>query len=145
MLDASHAIIGASLAKIIPNPYIGFPVSLISHFVADLCPHWDFMTRKTKRSKLNIVLISLMDAFIGFAIGYLIFRSTVPNWYLLSMMFTAQLPDWIEGPYHVFNFNFPPFSSVKKLQSKLHFKMNLPWGLVVQVVVVLLFISLALT
>lgn len=145
MLDASHAIIGASLSKLIPNPYIGFPVSLASHFLADLCPHWDFMTRKTKRSKLTIIVISLTDAFIGFTLGYLIFKSTVPLWYLFSMMLTAQLPDWLEAPYHVFNFNFPPFSSIKKLQSKLHSKMDFPMGLITQVVVSLLFVFFAFT
>jgi hypothetical protein len=143
MLDASHAVIGASLAKLIPNPYIGFPLSLLSHFLADICPHWDFMTRKTNRSKITIITISLTDAIIGFTLGYLLFNSTVPTWYLLSMMFTAQIPDWLEAPYHIFNFNFPPFSSIKQLQSKLHNKMDFPWGLFVQVVVVALFVLTA--
>ena len=62
MLDASHALIGASLAKLIPNPYIGYPLSLVSHVAADYFPHWDFSTRKVKRSKLKITcFLSLLS------------------------------------------------------------------------------------
>ena len=142
MLSASHAVIGASLAKLIPNPYFGFPLSLVSHFLGDLFPHWDFRTRKTKHSKLTTITLSLSDAFVGYAIGYLIFPS-IPLWYLFSMMFVAQLPDWLESPYHIFDWNFPPFSSIKKLQSKLHYKLDLPWGLILQILAVALITFLA--
>ncbi|MEA3355552.1 MAG: hypothetical protein U9Q63_03655 [Patescibacteria group bacterium] len=144
MLDTSHAIIGASIAKLIPNPYLGFPLSFLSHFLADLCPHWDYGGRKNnERPKSKLIAIALTDAFIGFSLGYLIFSSNVPTWYLLSMMFTAQLPDWLEAPYHIFDFNFPPFSSIKKLQSKLHNKMDFPQGLILQILVVLFFVLIA--
>ncbi|AKM79146.1 MAG: hypothetical protein UX85_C0003G0057 [Candidatus Beckwithbacteria bacterium GW2011_GWB1_47_15] len=136
MLDASHALIGASLAKLIPNPYLGLPASLAVHFLADLTPHWDFRTRKVKRSKAKIIFLSLSDAAAGMSLGYIIFADQVPLAYLVLMMFTAQLPDWIEAPYHVFDANFPPFSWVKRLQSRLHNKLDLPWGLVWQVVIV---------
>jgi len=143
MLHASHALIAASVAKLIPDPIIGLPLSIVLHFLGDLFPHWDFRTRKTKRSKLNIIFISLSDAFIGYTLGFLIFRSFVPLPYLFAIMIIGQLPDWLEAPYHIFDFNFPPFSSVKKLQSKLHNKQNLPWGLINQIIVVLVFILIA--
>lgn len=138
MLDASHAIIGATIAKIVPNPYLGLPLSLISHFIGDLIPHWDLNTRHFKKTKMRIVITSLLDAGIGFIIGYTIFSSHVPAWYLLVMMWIAQLPDWIEAPYHVFDWNFPPFSSIKRLQSLVHNKLDLPWGLITQLVIVFL-------
>ena len=145
MLDASHALIGASIAKLVPNPYIGLPLNLILHFFFDITPHWDLRTRKTKRSKLNIIALSLTDAFIGFSIGYLLFNQTIPLPYLFASMFIAQFPDWLEAPYHIFEWNFFPFSSIKKLQSKLHNKLDLPWGLVIQILIVLFFIFLAKT
>ena len=144
MLDVSHAIIGASIAKLVPNPLLGFPLALISHFLGDLVPHWDMRTRKVKRSKLKIIILSLTDAFIGYLIGYLIFSPTVPLWYLGSMMLMAQLPDWLEAPYHIFEWNFPPFSSIKKLQSKLHRKEDLPWGLITQIVTIVFVVALSL-
>lgn len=144
MLVSSHALIGASLAKLFPNPLLGYPLALGFHFLADLIPHWDFRTRFAQRSKLNTTVISLSDAALGFYLGWLIFKTTVPSSYLFPMMFVAQLPDWLEGPYHIFNWNFPPFSSIKKLQSKLHRKLDLPWGLVWQILIVVLITAYAL-
>jgi len=143
MLDASHAIIGASVAKLITNPYWGFPVNLILHIFCDLTPHWDLNTRKVKRPKWQIISFSLTDAFLGYLIGFLLFRNAVPPWYLISMMFVAQLPDWLESPYHIFDWNFPPFSSIKKFQSTFHHKLDLPWGLITQITTILAFIALA--
>jgi len=146
MLDASHAIIGASLAKLIPNPYVGLPLSFLSHFIGDLFPHWDLNTRGKwgKLNKFKLITIALTDAGIGFSIGFLLFSSHVPFWYLAGMMFTAQLPDWFEAPYHVFNWKFSPFSLMKKLQSRLHWKLNYPWGLITQIIAILLIIYLTL-
>ena len=144
MLVSSHALIGASLAQLVPNPILGYPLALGFHFLADLVPHWDFRTRQSQRSKLNTVVISLSDAAIGFWLGFIIFKTTVPLTYLFLMMFAAQLPDWLEGPYHIFDWNFPPFSSIKKLQSKLHRKLDLPWGLIWQVLIVVLIVNYAL-
>jgi hypothetical protein len=143
MLDASHALIGASIAKLVPHPYLGLPLALASHFLADLIPHWDLRTRKVKRSKTKIILYSLTDASIGYFIAYLLFAPSVSLWYLAAIMFTAQLPDWLEAPYHVFDWRFPPFSTIKKLQSKLHRKLDLPWGLATQILILFLAIFLS--
>lgn len=144
MLASSHAILGASLAKLVPNPIIGYPLALGCHFLADLIPHWDFRTRYASRSKLNTLFVSLTDAALGFWLGWLIFKSTAPLNYMLAMMFISQLPDWLEAPYHIFTWNFPPFSSIKKLQSKLHHKLDFPWGLIWQILIVGFFVIYAL-
>lgn len=144
MLDASHALIGASLAKLIPNPYLGYPLSFLSHILADYFPHWDLSTRKTKRSKLALISLSLTDATIGFTLGWLLFKSSVKPTYLFSMMFTSQLLDWFEAPYHVFDWHFFPFSNIKRFQSAHHNKLNLPWGLILQILIVGIIVTLAL-
>ena len=144
MLAASHVLIGASLASLMPNPVAGLPLALGLHFLGDLLPHWDLRTRHVTRSKLKTIILSLTDVGIGFFIGWWLFGKTVPVPYLIAMMFTAQLPDWLEAPYHIFDWNFPPFSSIKKLQSRLHHKLDLPWGLVWQVLIVAVFLSFSL-
>jgi len=144
MLAASHVLIGASLARLVPNPAVGLPLALGLHFLGDLLPHWDLRTRHAVRSKLKIIALSLTDAGIGFIIGWWLFSRTVPAPYLIAIMFTAQLPDWLEAPYHIFEWNFPPFSSIKKLQSRLHHKLDLPWGLVWQMLVVIAFLTFSL-
>jgi hypothetical protein len=143
MLAASHALIGAAVAKMIPNPYLAVPVNIILHFAGDLFPHWDLHTRESKRSKLKVIVFSLTDAFLGYLVGFLIFGQLVSPLYLMAMMLVAQLPDWIEAPYRIFDWNFPPFSTVKKLQSRLHYKLGLPWGLIGQILVVIVFIAVA--
>jgi hypothetical protein len=143
MLAASHALIGASLAQLIPNPYLGYPLAIGIHFLMDIFPHWDFRTRKTSRSKKMTVLISLTDAAIGFSLGWLIFNQQIDFIYLFSMMFISQLPDWLEAPYIIFDWHFPPFSTIKQIQGRLHYKLNLPWGLIWQILTVALIIFLA--
>ena len=144
MLDASHALIGASLAKLIPNPALALPLNLGLHVLGDLVPHWDLRTRHVKRSKLATITLSLADAGTGYLLGWWLFRDSVPLPYLALMMFTSQLPDWLEAPYHIFDWNFPPFSSIKKLQSRLHHKLDLPWGLVWQTLIVAAFLLFSL-
>lgn len=143
MLAASHALIGASIAKLVPNPYWGLPLNLILHFAADLTPHWDLHTRQANRSKAMIILWSLTDAGIGYLAGGWIFSGGVSWPYLGLMMLAAQLPDWLEAPYRIFDWHFPPFSSIKKLQSRLHRKLALPWGLIWQIIIVLGFVLIA--
>ena len=144
MLDASHALIGASIARLVPNPYLGYPLSFLSHILADYTPHWDLSTRKTKRSKLALISLSLFDASIGFTLGWLLFSSSVNPTYLFSMMFTAQLLDWLEAPYHVFDWRFFPFAYIKNFQSVHHQKLGLPWGLIIQLFTVITLVTLAL-
>ena len=144
MLAASHVLIGASLASLIPNPAAVLPLALGLHFLGDLLPPWDLRTRHVTRSKLKTITLSLTDAGIGYALGFLFFGSSIPIPYLIAMMFTAQLPDWLEAPYHIFDWNFPPFSSIKELQSRLHNKLDLPWGLVWQVLIVAAFLAFSL-
>lgn len=144
MLAASHALIGACMASIFPNPVGGVSAALASHFIADLIPHWDLRTRHVKRSKLKTILVSLTDAAIGFTLGWIFFHRQVSPPYLLTMMLISQLPDWLEAPYHIFDWNFPPFSSIKRLQSRLHFKLDLPLGLLGQIIIVAALISFSL-
>jgi len=139
MLNIAHGVIGASIAAACPNPKIGLALALISHPLADSVPHWDFNIRHNSFSKSQLFLVALTDAFQGWLLGWLIFSQQVNNpTYLFSAIILAQLPDWLEGPYHVFNWKFPPFSWVKKFQSFFHNKLDLPWGFFSQFAVALL-------
>ncbi len=144
MLAASHAVAGAIIASQISDPLIAYSVALISHPLLDLFPHWDLNTRHTHETKFRIIWTSLLDAGIGFSIGLLLFGSSVNIVTLLLCMFIAQLPDWIEAPRHIFEWNFPPFSTIKKLQHFWHTKLCWPWGLIPQISLVILAILIAL-
>lgn len=138
MLATSHALVGAAIAAATTSAgwrtAAGFIIALLSHPLLDFIPHWDLYTRYTPRSKLSLIAWSLTDAALGILSGIWLFRHQVPLLPLLLTMLLAQAPDWLEAPYHLFNWHFPPFSTIKRLQSSWHHKLGLPWGLVTQIV-----------
>ena len=143
MLAASHAIAGAIIASQVADPGIGYAAALISHPLLDLFPHWDFNTRHKDQTKWHILWTSLLDAFIGYTVGLILF-SRIVDWKILMItMFIAQLPDWIEAPFHVFNWSFFPFVTVKKIQHYWHTKLDWPWGFLPQIGVLILAIFFA--
>lgn len=138
MTATSHALIGASLATIIPNPIIGIPAAFLSHFIADLIPHWDAGTNNKKKTALRLKIEATLDVLLGFALVVILFHTQVfaNPIYMFSMVLTAQLPDWLAAPDYMFNFKFPPFSWMQKIGHETQTRMQLPWGLVTQVVIV---------
>lgn len=146
MTATAHALIGASLAVKITNPYIGIPLAIASHFAADLVPHWDAGTNHKTKTKLRLKMEATLDVLLGFALVFLIFQSQVlaNPIYLFSMIIAAQLPDWIAAPAGMFKINMPPFSWMQKIGHETNTRMQLPWGLVTQVVSVGLLVIYAL-
>ncbi len=146
MTATSHALIGASLASIITNPIIGIPVAIASHFAADLVPHWDAGTNHRQKSALRLKIEATLDVLLGFALVLILFRTQTlaSPVYMFSMVIAAQLPDWLEAPSWMFGLKVPPFSWVDWLGHKLQSRMQLPWGLVTQVVIVGLLVLFAL-
>lgn len=138
MLAATHAVVGAIIAKSAATPEVGYLAALISHPLLDLFPHWDLKTRDLTKTKWQILWTSLLDAAIGFTIGFLLFGRSVNPLVLALTMFIAQLPDWLEAPLHIFNWRFPPFTTVKKLQHYWHTKLAFPLGIIPQLAIVLL-------
>lgn len=146
MTATAHALIGASLATIVTNPYIGLPLALASHFVADLTPHWDAGTNHKNKSKKKLIIEATFDVLLGFALVFLIFRTQIAlnPIYMFVMVITAQLPDWLTAPASMFNFKVPPFSWMYTISHNTQTRMQLPWGLVTQVVTVGLLVVFAL-
>lgn len=136
MTATAHALIGASIAAKITNPYIGIPLAIASHFIADLVPHWDAGTNHRKKTIMRLRLEAAADVLIGLALASLLFFERVEPVYLLTMIFAAQLPDWLETPSSKFGVRIPPFTWVEYLGHKLQSRMQLPWGLVTQIVTV---------
>ena len=143
MLAATHAITGAIIAKVTPDPILGYALALASHPLLDYLPHWDLRTRHSRRPLQHTVVISLVDAGIGFFLGFLIAGNSIPPLRLLTTMFVAQLPDWLEAPYVVFGWKFPPFSWIKSLQHTIHKKLPFPDGIYTQLILIFLLLLLS--
>lgn len=140
MTATAHALIGASLAIKIASPVIGIPLAIASHYLADLVPHWDAGTNHKKKSLTRFRLEAALDVLLGFSLSYIIFGAMVDPVYLFVMIIAAQLPDWLEAPASKFGINIPPFTWVEWLGHKLQWRMQLPWGLVTQIVIITLLI-----
>jgi len=140
----AHALIGASLAVKIINPIFGIPLAILSHFIADLVPHWDAGTNHKQKSLARLKIEAVFDVLLGFVLVFLIFRNLVSPTYLFTMVIAAQLPDWLEAPSWIFGYKIPPFSWLDWLGHKLQSRMQLPWGLVTQVIIVGLLVVYAI-
>jgi len=144
MTATAHALIGASIAARFTNPIIGIPLALVSHFLADLVPHWDVGTNHRQKSVFRSRVEATLDVLLGFALAFLLFGKVVQPTYLFVMIITAQLPDWLGTPFWLFDLKFPPFSWAYYVGHKIQSRMQLPWGLVTQIVTVGVIIILAL-
>ena len=148
MTSTGHALIGASIASQIPNPFIAIPLAFLSHFLIDKIPHWDAMTNKKNKTQKQIYTETLIDICLGFTLVIVIFwgifKVSDPILILISA-FAAALPDYLEAPYLILHKKIFPFYQNYKLQSWIHdvgfdARMNAPWGIVTQVGVVLVFL-----
>jgi len=138
MLTISHALIGASIATRITNPVISLPIAVAAHFICDIIPHWDVGVNRRARSTKETFVLAAVDVIFAILLMFVFFSSKVPTIYLLSMFFASTLPDWLEAPYLFLNWDFFPFGSMYRFQSKLQSKLQFPLGLITQALVVFL-------
>ena len=114
MVLSSHAVIGAAIAQVVPaNPALGFGLAIISHFILDMIPHWDYplssLEKPTDGNKLNqrfklspALVADFMktgaDLLIGSILALVIFYpvNKAAAWALLAGVTGAVLPDFLQ-------------------------------------------------
>ena len=145
MLATSHALTAGVILKTFPDPRISLPLAFLSHFVLDLIPHWDFTTYRGnhgaltlagEKDRFKLAFLAGGDVLGGLGLTFWIFSDLSPTLLFATIIF-AQLPDWLEMPYYFWGINFAPSRWVKKLQSKVHSRRRLPWGLLTQLLVII--------
>jgi len=148
MTATGHAIIGTSLAAIIPNPFIGIPVAILSHVFADAFPHWDTGTNMKKKSKTEFVIGSFIDLGLSFFLPFILSVYFFPQTsllYIYSMVIAAQGFDWASAPYLFLDWKFPPFSWAISLQRTFDNKLDKPRGLIYQIIALLCIVTISVT
>jgi membrane-bound metal-dependent hydrolase YbcI (DUF457 family) len=139
MTASAHALVGGAIAASVANPALGLTLATVSHPLLDIVPHWDLGWGWRDKSKVVLLFQSVGDLVFGTVLSYFIFYSPEVNiWYFFLAILLSTGWDIAEGPYLLFNWRFPPFSWVYRFQSDLQGKLALPWGLVIQVVAVVL-------
>lgn len=140
MTATAHALVGGAIAYSFQNPALGIPLSILSHPVLDVIPHWDFGWGWREKTKLKLFCEASLDLTVGVVASYAVFGQFINIYYFLACVLGSVLWDVLEIPYWFFNWRFAPFSTIYNIQHHIQGKARLPWGILTQVVTVGLFI-----
>lgn len=146
MTATGHAIIGTLIAAKIPNPYIAIPLAVASHIAADMIPHWDTATNAKTKGKHRVIIETLYDIALGFFLSWLLilyFFPTTSPLYVIFMILVSQSLDWLTAPYYFWHMQFPIFRLAYKFQKKFDNTLDAPWGIIIQVAILVLLVTLA--
>lgn len=144
MTFIAHAVIGATIAYKINNPYLAGSLSVISHFLCDMIPHWDLGTFWRNRPKIITGILAIIETVIAVLGTYIVFNKLVPSASLLMIsIFFSLVPDWLEAPYFMFKKAPKFFYYVYKFQSYVHMRLKAPAGIFTQIAVVGIFLYVA--
>lgn len=133
MTIISHAVVSGAIVSSFPqNPALGLSLSFVSHPLMDLIPHWDFGYKWRQKTKIRLFIESALDFVVGISLAYLLFGQQVKLWYFAAGLSLVLIWDVVETPYWLLDWHIPPFSWVYNIQSKMHSKTPLPWGVLTQ-------------
>jgi len=129
VLETPHALVGMAVVTLIPNPLISLPLVLISHFIVDMLPHWNWKPDTRPLSLLGIILDLILLESIAV---YLIVRSSQPI-ILAAGSFFAILPDLLEAPHIFLGFENKYLQKLLRFQKGLQNNVSVLPGIITQV------------
>lgn len=137
MTATIHALVGAAIVCRFPHPE-GLILAFLSHLPLDYLPHWDPIDSNHKRPLFFNLVVTGLDVVLGLTLVWYIFSRVASPLTLLAGVFSAQLPDWLSAPYFFFDLDLFPSRQIREIQVKYHHKIGLPFGLLIQLAVVIL-------
>lgn len=153
MTSTAHALVAGAIASRFSDPVTASALALISHYIMDSIPHWDFGTNWRSRPKHETGALAIVETLAGITLSYVFFGQGLPFGLWASTVFFALLPDWLETPWYIFyahqNKRGPGARaglleniaySFYKLPNVFHAKAQLPLGIVTQVATVAFFL-----
>jgi len=94
MIIIFHFLIGSILITIIPDFLLAFLIILITHYLLDFLPHWEYSIKNIKKKKWKKSLPDFLKIVLDFAIGILIVSIFFKNPFIpLIGGFLGVLPD----------------------------------------------------
>ena len=146
MTATGHAIIGTIIAAKIGNPALAIPIAITSHIAADLVPHWDVATNGNGKGDGKVLKNAIIDVVFGFLLSFLIIQLFFPLVnlvYAFVVIIASQLLDWLMVPYYLFNSKNKFSRAVYKFQKLFDNRLDKPWGIISQAIVVSLILYIA--
>ena len=145
MTATAHAIIGGAIAASTPtNPTLGITLAALSHPFLDMVPHWDFGLGWKKKNKAILFFQAAADLIFGVVVTFLLFGKFTNNLYLFLAILISESWDFMQMPYLLFGWKFPPFSTFYNVQHALNGKANFFWGVLTQAATITGFLFFAL-
>ena len=146
MLLTPHTFVGLAIGASVSNPYIAVPLSFVMHFFGDKVPHWDFYSNTEKHQRregwrpIAVMADLVAGVFVGLTATYyslwvLNDTSLATNIFLCGI--ASVLPDALEGPYIFMKKEPKLLRPITLVQKKMQFQAPLPWGMITQIIVVL--------
>lgn len=137
MILTSHAIIGVATASAFPShPILAFSAALISHYVMDAIPHWEYdllSSKKDRNNPLNnditvgkdffsdLIKVSF-DMFLGVALSIFVLYFLGFNFFSLPILISGIAggiaPDILQFAY--FRFRREPLKSLYLFHYFIH-------------------------
>ena len=153
MLETPHILVGATIAFFIPNPFVSLPLSLISHFVLDLIPHWNpqIHTELSNNGKVSLQskIILGTDVILSLIIVFFVLYEVWPDVGHVITIFVACLlaifPDLFQVPYYFFNKESAWTKIIVDFQAKNQSHVSVTHGILAQVLVSLTSLILLLS
>ena len=153
MLLTPHTFVGVAIATSVSNPLVAVPLSFVMHFFGDKVPHWDFYSntpmekRRTGWRPLAVMADLVLGVAVGLSFTYYALWSMGDTALALNIFLcgiASVLPDALEGPY-IYYEKVPKLSMfIYRIQKKAQFQAPLPWGVLTQILVVVVCLGLIL-
>ena len=89
---------------------------------------------------------TFFDIALGFFISYVLLFSLFPQTnplYTLFIILVSQSFDWLMAPYYFFKIDIAPFNWAYRFQKLFDHELDAPWGIVNQIAVLVLLVTLA--
>lgn len=98
MTVINHMMTGALIAVAVHRPELAIPLALISHFVADMLPHYGYgdVPFNERDAKKNFLIKQTLDTYTGMGLFWIVpylLRDYQAPWVTMWCMFSAALPD----------------------------------------------------
>lgn len=97
MTATNHALTGAAVAIAFRQPVLALPLALVSHFVCDAIPHWDYSVKFPRRQRI-IALDLLFASVVVATIALLSVTFSVKAWVIVACAILAVPPDGMWFP-----------------------------------------------
>ncbi|MFH0805906.1 MAG: hypothetical protein ABIG88_01600 [Patescibacteria group bacterium] len=141
MVIIPHMLAGVAIGAHSPNVWAAFCFGLLSHYLLDSLPHWEYLD-SLKVSKFSQLIKIFIDFIIGSIIIVFLFLSSSFNIIIISGIIGALLPDFIEFLY--VNFKIKLFRPLSIFHHKIHYykKVSFLKGSISQTIIVIISVIL---